>query len=120
MGHSNAQRQICCVAESTLIIIGTFQTSAGAVEKHKLVELYPDRHAWNATHLTGPNKYSQFQYQIENTDTPRSCLIFTGLFLGYEKENLSVDEVAALADQLCREDAETWQCLAQAMAKDLL
>jgi hypothetical protein len=120
MCHSNAQRQIRRITESTLIVTDTFQTAVGAVEKQKLVELYPDRHAWNATHLTGPNKYSQFQYQIENTDTNRSCLIFTGLFLDYEKENLSVDEVATLADQLCREDAETWHRLAQAMAKDLL
>jgi hypothetical protein len=118
MGHRNAKRQIQHIAKSTLIISDTFQTSAGPVEKQKLVELYPNQLAWNATHLTGPIRYSQFQYQIVPDGPDQSHLEFTGLVLDYGKD-LKWAEIEALAEQLCSEDANTWQHLANAMAKDL-
>jgi hypothetical protein len=118
MGHDNATRQIQLVAESTLIITDIFQSTQGPIEKQKLVELYPDMLSWNATHLTGPNKYSQFQYQIVPDGEDQSHLIFTGLVLDYGKM-LSQAEIKTIAEQLCRADAAAWALLAEALVKDL-
>jgi hypothetical protein len=113
----NATRVVKRIADSTILLIDTFQTADGPVEKQKLVELYPDRFSWNATHLTGPNQHSQFLYEISAADKNASHIDFTALHL--EKGNLSQAEAGLLAEKLCKEDAEAWRRLAQAMAKDL-
>lgn len=118
MGNSGAQRQIRVITESTLIIIDTFSTRQGPVEKQKLVDLYPESLSWSATHLTGPNKYSQFQYKITPDGDNASHLDFIGLQLFCDKD-LSAEEIGQLAESLRKEDSKTWQLLAQAMAKDL-
>jgi len=64
MGDEAAERQITRLADATIILSDIFHTGKGYVEKQKLVQLYPDRLCWIATHLTGPNKYSQFIYEI--------------------------------------------------------
>jgi hypothetical protein len=68
-GHSlinnkNARRLINWLTNSTVILKNVFFTSSGIVEKEKLVQLYPDQLIWISTYLTGPNKHSQFIYQI--------------------------------------------------------
>ena len=119
MGDASAKRKVTRVAESTLILSETFKTAKGDVEKQKIVELYPDKLSWNSTHLTGPNKYSQFLYEISADGEGSSHLDFEGLHLDYEKENLSKLQVKALADKLCKDDSDAWKPLAKAMAKDL-
>jgi hypothetical protein len=119
MGEENAERQVIRVADSTMLLVDTFYTDKGVVEKQKLVELYPDNLSWNATHLTGPAKYSQFVYEISADGENASCLDFTGLFLDYAHEKLNTAETKVLAEKLCKEDAEGWRLLAKAMAKDL-
>ena len=60
----DAKRTVTWLTESTVILKETFPTNSGTIEKEKLVHLYPDRLMWVSTHLSGPNKYSQFLYQI--------------------------------------------------------
>ena len=117
MGDEAAERQITRLAESTLILTDIFQVGKGKVEKQKLVQLYPDRLGWVSTHLTGPNKYSQFIYEIsaEGEDTCR--LDFTALHLEYEK--LDREGSKTLADKLKEEDSAAWKLLAAAMAIEL-
>jgi hypothetical protein len=119
MGEENAERQITRLTDSTVFLKDVFRTSRGRVEKQKLVQLYPDRLSWIATHLTGPNKYSQFLYDISAVSDSASRLTFTAIHLEYEKENLGKAEVKLLADRLCKDDSEGWRLLAKAMAKDL-
>ena len=118
MGEAVAKRQITRVTDATVILTDTFHNSNGHVEKQKLVQLYPDRLSWISTHLTGPNKYSQFIYEISAEGDGASRLDFTALHLEY-KENLGNKGIKSLADKLKEEDSATWKLLAKAMAKEL-
>jgi hypothetical protein len=119
MGDETAKRQITCITDTTIILTETFHTSKGNVEKQKLVQLYPDRLSWVSTHLTGPNKHSQFIYEISAEGNSTSRLDFTALHLEYEKENLDSETIKSLADKLKKEDSAAWKLLAKAMAKEL-
>lgn len=119
MGEEAAERQITRVTDTTIILTDIFHTSKGNVEKQKLVQLYPERLSWISTHLTGPNKYSQFIYEISAEGDGASRLDFIALHLEYEKENLDSEGIRSLADKLKEEDSATWKLLAKAMAKEL-
>lgn len=118
MGEESGQREVQRVADSTVVLTDTFRVEGGTVEKQKLVEMYRDRFSWNATHLTGPAKYSQFLYVITPDSKDTSHIDFNGLFLDYKHENLGKTETEKLAAELCKDDAEGWKLLAKAMAKD--
>ena len=112
MGEQDAERQITRIADCTIILKDTFHTPAGTIEKQKLVQLYPERLSWTSTHLTGPNKYSQFLYEI-TPDGEGACILnFTALHLEYDEKT----GAKALANRLCEEDAAAWKLLAKAMA----
>jgi len=119
MGDEVAERQITHLTDNTIILTDTFHTVNGIVEKQKLVQLYPDRLSWISTHLTGPNKYSQFVYEILAEGNNASRLDFTALHLEYEKESLNSEGIKLLAAKLRGEDSEVWKRLAKAMASDL-
>jgi hypothetical protein len=119
MGEAAAERQITHLTDTTIILTDIFHTSNGRVEKQKLVQLYPDRLSWISTHLMGPNKYSQFIYEISAEGDGASRLDFTALHLEYEKENLDSEGIKSLANKLREEDSAAWKLLAKAMAKEL-
>ena len=72
---------------------------------------------WVSTHLSGPNKYSQFLYQI-TAEGEFSRLDFTAFHIE-RKENLTQKALEALTDELCMGDSGMWKLLAKAMKKDL-
>jgi hypothetical protein len=74
MDEENAERHITRITVRTLILNDTFHLSGGAVEKQKLVQLYPEKLSWTSTHLTGPNMYSQFLYRITPKGEDESTL----------------------------------------------
>jgi hypothetical protein len=117
MGEEAVERQIVHLADTTIILTDIFHTRSGRVEKQKLVQLHPDRLCWISTHLTGPNRYSQFIYEISAEGKDASQLDFTALHLEYEK--LDSECVKSLADKLKREDSSAWKRLAKAMAKEV-
>jgi hypothetical protein len=118
MGNGISERRIMQIADSTILLTDIIPTAAGAIEKQKIVHLYPDTLSWVATHLSGPNKYSQFLYKISAEDDGASRLDFTALCLHYDKENLNRSGAKLLAEHLCKNDSEIWRILAKAMAKD--
>ncbi|MGA2683090.1 MAG: hypothetical protein ABSF44_14970 [Candidatus Bathyarchaeia archaeon] len=115
MGEVGVERQVTSIADGTMILKDIFHTATGVVEKEKLVQLYPDQLAWVSTHLTGPNKYSQFLYRISADGKEASILDFTGLHLDYQEDA----DIKLLAQKLCLEDAAAWKLLARAMKKEL-
>jgi hypothetical protein len=119
MGEEAAERQITHLADTTIILTDIFHTRNGSIEKQKLVQLYPDRLCWISTHLTGPNKYSQFIYEISAEGKNASRLDFTALHLEYEKEKLDSEGIKLLADKLKEQDSKAWNLLAEAMRKEL-
>jgi hypothetical protein len=115
MGDSEVKREIIYVTNDTLLLKDTFPTPTGTVEKQKLVALYPEQHRWTSTHLSGPNRHSQFLYSISPRGKDASVLEFTALHIEYDEKADS----DALAERLCREDAAAWVRLAKAMATEL-
>ena len=115
MGEQNAKREIINLANGALILKDTFHLSTEVVEKQKLVRLYPEKYTWTSTHLNGPNKYSQFLYELASVGKESSILDFSGLHLEYQR---IVDE-KLLTQKLCKEDAKAWKLLAKAMEKEI-
>jgi len=118
MGETNAERCVTRLAEGMVILTDVFHTN-GQVEKQKIVQLYPDRLRWISTHLTGPNKYSQFIYEISEEGKSASRLDFTGLHLEYGQEHLDEAGIKILAERLHKEDTCGWKLLAKAMTQEL-
>ena len=114
MGDKTAERQITHFADGVIILKDSFHSVAGTIEKQKLVLLYSDQYKWTSTHLTGPNKHSQFLYQITPQGKDASVLTFTALHLEYDEKADS----KLLAERLCKKDAVAWKLLAIAMAED--
>jgi hypothetical protein len=116
MGNGSAERKITRVAEDTVILTDIFQVGTGVIEKQKLVQFYPDCLCWVATHLSGPNKYSQFIYEISTEGDDASRLDFTAVHLEYAK--LDSAEIESLAGELKAADSAVWKLLAEAMARE--
>ncbi len=117
MQQGNAKRKVQRISRDSLILVDTFVVEGKPIAKQKLVCLYPDRLMWTSTHVTGPNKYSQFLYEITSETDEQSCLTFTALSVDY---NVKSDaEAGELAERLNRMDSETWKLLAKHMEKDL-
>jgi hypothetical protein len=115
MGEEGVARHVTRITDGTIILKDVFHSATGTVEKEKLVQLYPDQLSWVSTHLTGPNKYSQFLYRISPEGKEASILDFTGLHLDYDGKG----DAHSLAVRLRREDADAWKLLAKAMSKEL-
>ncbi len=117
MGIGNGKRKVEWLTDSTVVLKESLQTTEGAVEKQKLVHLYPDRLMWVSTHITGSNKHSQFIYEIKAEDGA-SCLDFTALHIEH-RENLSHNEVEKFAEGLRVFDSNIWKRLAKTMEKEV-
>jgi hypothetical protein len=64
MGDTDAKREIKRVAEGSVLLKDIFQTPSGFIEKQKLVSFFPSQLRWTSSHLSGPNRHSQFLYAI--------------------------------------------------------
>ena len=102
-----------------LVKIEVFVADDGTrVTKVKLVRIYPDRLSWTNTHISGPNRHSQFLYEIVAEGASACRLDFTGLQV-LEVETGTRQELAAVARTLREEDAAIWKNLARALASEM-
>ena len=111
-------RKIRRINEDTLILTDTYPGGEAPVTKRRLVRLNPERLAWTNTHIGGPNRHSQFWYQIVEEGKGRSRLDFTGLQVNYGKRP-SDAKIAELAKELRADDSGMWVLLAKEMRRDL-
>lgn len=111
-------RRIERLNADTLILTDTVTGESGPVTKKRLVRLNADRLAWTNTHLAGPNRHSQFWYQIVAVGRGKSRLDFTGLQVNYGKRP-SASRTAEMTKELKKDDSGAWVLLAQEMSKDL-
>jgi hypothetical protein len=118
---ANAKREILHISENRILLIDTYYKKNEIVTKQKLVCLYPSRLLWISTHLTGPNKYSQFLYEIVPESKTVCRLEFTGMQIEYNhEESLTKEKVETLARKLRKEDSAAWRLLAIAMERELI
>lgn len=86
--------------------------------KVKLVKLNRPTHSWHNIQLKGPNRYSEFIYEIIPDGKRRSRLIFTGLLIVYATR-ISQKRLRQIANRERRDDSMAWKRLASVMAKEL-
>ncbi|HEY3357829.1 MAG TPA: hypothetical protein VGQ83_31550 [Polyangia bacterium] len=111
------RRRIHWLCDDTVLLTDTFARDDGRhLSKQKLVRIYPDRLRWTSTHLTGPNRYSQFLYELVAEGKHVCRLEFTGRHIE-EREPPSREALLARARELKRGDALVWRNLARAMAR---
>jgi hypothetical protein len=119
--HSKGKRKVLRLSEETIILTDKFYMKGKRVTKKKLVTLYSDRLSWTSTHLTGPNKYSQFLYEIKPETNNTSRLYFSGLQVeNQEKKKKEKREIESLGNELEKQDSAAWKLLAKEMEKELL
>ena len=116
----NGKRSIKPISADAIILIDTFNNDGKLITKKKLVRLDPNKFSWTNTHLAGPNKHSQFLYQITAEEERSSRLEFTGLQIDYGRQKISQKEIASLTRKYREEDSMIWKRLAKEMEKDLL
>jgi hypothetical protein len=118
MGEDKIKREVTHLTDTTVILKEALHTNERNEEKQKLVQLYPNRLCWISTHLTGPNKYSQFIYEVTAEGKSASRLNFTALHIEHEEETPK-ENTDLLAEKLCNYDSKVWKLLAKAMEKEL-
>lgn len=117
LGNRDAKRIVTWITKDIVLVKDSFLAGNGCVEKEKLIHLYPKRLMWISTHISGPNKYSQFTYQIISEENESSRLDFMALHVE-NKDNLTAQDLKQLTQQLEAGDAKIWRLFAKAMAND--
>lgn len=118
--YQKGKREIIHLTENTIILTDTFYNEKETIKKNKLIQLYPDRLAWTNTHLSGPNKYSQFLYEIKPENKGSSKLNYIGLQMEYKKSiKLGKKEIEAREIEQMNQDAAVWKIIAKEMEKEL-
>ena len=108
------------LSDDVVILTDLFHVRGkGRVTKEKLVRIYGERLFWTSTHLTGPNRHSQFLYQIAQEGKDMSRLDFTGSQVFHEEKEPSAQKIRSMARTLTKDDSLAWRRLARAMEKDL-
>jgi hypothetical protein len=120
MQDENATRKVQRLSDDVIVLVDTHVNKGKCAVKQKLVCLYPKRLMWISTHLSGPNKYSQFLYEITPQGDRKCCLTFTGLqFDNNVKEDEGEEEAEVFGKKLKNMDSEIWKRLAKEMEKEL-
>ena len=114
------KRSIRDISENAVILTDRIYSDGSYISKRRLVLLYPERLSWINTHLAGPNKHSQFLYEIIPEGKRASRLDFTGFQISYDiTGEAASDQIESLAKKLRDEDSETWKRFAPVMERDI-
>ena len=112
------KRRIKRVTKDTIILEELVAKEHKQVRKLKLIKINPKTLSWHNIQLEGPNKYSEFIYEISPEGKQRSKLTFTGLLVVYAKSHMSRQRLRHIARTERDGDSRTWKLLASAMAKE--
>ena len=116
----DAERRIRNLSGEVLVLTDIYHSEAGNTEKQRLVILYPGKLSWISTHITGPNRHSQFLYRILPESENESHLEFTGLHVERIKKNdFDEEKISKLSERLKDEDSSAWKLLAKEMEREL-
>jgi hypothetical protein len=114
------KRRIKRLTKDTILLEEQVAQAGRVVRKVKLVKLNPRTLSWHNIQLQGPNKYSEFIYEIRAEGERKSRLTFTGLLVVYSKNSLTRQRLRQIANKEREYDSTAWKLLARAMAKELL
>ena len=112
------KRRIRRLTEDAIILEEGVRVGAKTIWKVKLVRVNPRTLSWHNIQLQGPNKYSEFIYEVTSRGSRKSKLTYTGLLVVYSKNRLSRQRLRQVANREKRYDSKAWKLLANAMVKD--
>ena len=118
MGEAG-KRKINKVTGDTVILEEQVVQNGKTIKKLKLIKLNRRTLSWHNIQLQGPNKYSEFIYEIVSIGRRRSRLTFTGLLLVYAKKRINQQKLRQIANTERTYDSRAWKRLARAMAEEL-
>ncbi len=112
------KRRIEKISKDTYILTDSYPSGRkNILRKKKMVNLYPDTLSWVSTHLIGKTKHSQFLYRVSAEGPSSSRVFFTGLQIEYDDKKKF--KMAAMSEELKKEDSHAWELLAQEMERDV-
>jgi hypothetical protein len=112
------KRTIRKLTNDTIILKESILRGKKKITKVKLVRIHPRKLSWHNIHVQGPNKYSEFLYEIIPQGRNESRLTFTGLLVLYSEQQINPRRLSQIATSEKRYDAQAWRLLAKAMAND--
>jgi len=118
--RETGKRRIRKLTHDAILLTETTVTSKKTVTKTKLVRLNRPELSWTNTHISGPNRHSEFIYKIEPQGKNRSRLKFTGLLICFSNNVLTREKLRKIARDERRADSRAWHYLAAAMEKDII
>ena len=117
--NKEGTRKIQRLTEDTIILREVSLFGQKKIKKIKLIKLNRATLSWHNIQLSGPNKHSEFLYEIIPQNRGTSRLDFTGHLVVYSKAKLGSRRIRRIAEMERRGDADGWKMLAKAIAKQL-
>ena len=114
----NGKRTIRNITRDAVILREKIVQAGRKTSKVKLVRINPHTLSWHNIQLQGPNKFSEFVYEITPEGKSKSKLNFTGLLIVHSKNRISSQRLRRIANTEKMYDAKAWKLLAKAMARD--
>jgi len=116
--RERGRRTIRKITSDSIILIETVPKGRRIVKRVKLVRLNRPELSWTNTHISGPNRHSQFLYKLVPEGKTRSRLYFRGLLVCYTRKPIPKSELLKIGREERRADSAAWQYLAAALRKE--
>lgn len=117
--NTKGLRKIERISSDTIILREVVERNGKKIKKIKLIKLHPAALSWHNIQIAGPNKYSEFLYQIQPINRRASKLIFTGRLVIYGKVKFAQRAITKMASNERRSDSAAWKLLSKVMVNQL-
>ena len=114
----NGKRTIRKITDDTILLTETTRRNRRSIVKTKLVRLNRPELSWTNTHITGPNRHSQFLYKLVPEGKTQSRLYFKGLLVRYSQKRLRGRQLLRIAREERLADSRAWRHLAAALRSE--
>jgi hypothetical protein len=118
MMKERGRRFIRKISTDTILLTESMPKKNRTIRKTKLVRLNRPELSWTNTHMSGPNRYSQFLYKIIPEGKTSSRLFFRGLYVCYSGKPIPRKQLERIGREERRADSTAWRHLAAAMRKE--
>ena len=116
--REDGRRTIRKITDDTILLIETTRRNNRSIRKTKLVRLNRPELSWTNTHITGPNRHSQFLYKIVPERKTRSRMYFRGLLVWYSRKKLRGRQLLRIGREERQADSTAWRHLAAALQSE--
>jgi len=118
MMKEEGKRGIRRITNDTILLTESLLKKGKIMRKTKLVRLNRPELSWTNTHISGPNRHSQFLYKILPEGKSRSRLLFRGLYVCYSRKPIPRRQLQRIGRAERRGDSTAWRHLAAALRKE--